>query len=109
MHKDDKDLFLDMTESDIESLAEAIVPLYQNSIIRWANRNAPNVTVVSGNARRFYCLLGRWRLKRQSDIVNRNTHANVAKHCTPNFERRLPSLFKKGFRKQRELMRSHPR
>ena len=45
MHKDDKDLFLDMTESDIESLAEAIVPLYQNSIIRWANRNAPNVTV----------------------------------------------------------------
>ena len=44
MHKDDKDLFLDMTESDIESLAEAIVPLYQNSIIRWANRNAPNIT-----------------------------------------------------------------
>ena len=45
MHKDGKDLFLDITESDIETLAEAIIPLYQNSIIRWANINAPNVTV----------------------------------------------------------------
>ena len=45
MHKDDKDLFLDITESDVETLAEAIIPLYQNSVIRWANRNAPNITV----------------------------------------------------------------
>ena len=45
MYKDDKDLFLDITESDIEAIAEAIAPLYQNSLIRWASIEAPKITI----------------------------------------------------------------
>ena len=52
MKASDKDLFLDINESDIECLRDAIIPLYQNSLIRWASTKAPkNLTMGEVNER----------------------------------------------------------
>ena len=46
-----KDLFLEIEESDIECLREAIIPLYQNSLIRWSSSKIPEVTLGEMNER----------------------------------------------------------
>ena len=51
MEVNNKDLFLDIEDSDIECLREVIIPLYQNSIIRWSNKNRPNITLEEMNER----------------------------------------------------------